>query len=121
MSKSHQKPLSKTAQTKADRAARKIQRAAMKAQEQIALQELRERAVKLCAAPPHEYQDWGVTRTQAFLKFATITRNKAALKTIKSDRLGVFVAQLERVNSWPLEYCQYISKLSDTARTALQE
>ena len=115
MSPVTEKPLSKAAQKKAERAARKAERIAKKAQEQLALQQLRERAQRLCAAPPSSFQTWGVTRTQAFLKFVAITKHKAALKTIKSPRLAEFVFQLEKVNDWPLDFCQHVTTLSDTA------
>ena len=115
-----EKPLSKKAQLKAERAQRRAARQAEKAAEAAQLQELRERARRLCAAPPCGFQDWGVTRTQAFLKLVTITKNKESLKTIKAKRLGDYVHQLEAVNDWPLEYCQFVTTLSDTARDITQ-
>ena len=115
MSSTPEKPLSKTAQKKLERAARKEERIAKKAQEQLTLQELRERARRLCSAPPPGYQEWGVTRTRAFLKFIAITQNKVDLKTIDSSRLASFVDTLSTVNEWPLDFCQHITTLSDTA------
>ena len=59
MSPVTEKPLSKAAQKSAERAARKADHIAKKAQEQLALQELRERARRLCSAPPLQFPGVG--------------------------------------------------------------
>lgn len=108
-------PPSKTATLKAEREARKLQRIADKEKELRTLLALKERAEDLCKKMPTEFQDWGVTKTRAYLKLMTITKHKAGLSTIKSKRLAVFVNRLACHSEWTLDYCQSLSMLSDCA------
>lgn len=108
-------PLSKTAILKKEREARRLARIAAKEKEARSLCALKERAEALCKKMPPEFQDWGVTKTRAYLKLMTITKHKAGLTTIKSDRLAVFVGRLADHDKWALDYCHALSQLSDCA------
>ena len=108
---------SKSAQLKVERAARAQAKREKKARDAAQLAELKERARSLVSRMPPEFAEWGVTKTRAYSRCLVILRNKAALKTIKADRLGVFVQHLERHNNWSMEHCQVLSTLSETAKS----
>lgn len=100
-----------------DRAARKAARALEKKADAERLASLRIEARALTKRMPAEYQSWGVVRTRAFAKLSAVTRHKAELRRIKTDRLAAFVDTLKLHESWSLEYCQQLSDMSETARS----
>ena len=107
---------SKTAQLKAERAARAQAKREKQERDRKRLAQLKERAQQLASRMPPEFAQWGVVKTRAHSRCLVILRNKAALKTIKADRLGLFVQHLERHNGWSMEHCQVLSTLSETAK-----
>lgn len=57
-----------------------------------------------------------MTKTRAYTAVMAIVKHKAALKTIKPEKLAVFVHELECSDRWSLGHCQQLSTLKPTAR-----
>lgn len=109
------KALSKTAQIKADRAARKQTKAAEKAKKAANLEYLLRRAQELSVRIPPEYQEWGATKTEAFFRLCAITQRRAALKHPKLDVLSQCVGELESHSTWTLERCAQLALTPETS------
>lgn len=90
------KYITKSAQAKAEREARKQEWLDKKAREALELADLRRRAQALIARLPPEYQDWGVIKTRGFVRLQAFTRRRAALKRPKLPVLRECVSKLEQ-------------------------
>lgn len=102
------KPISKTAQLKLDREARKQARQ----QAPLRLAAARDEAFAACRCIPPELQALGVVRTRAFMNMVEILFYRAGLKTIKADALEAYTAHLRRVSTMPVDQCQELSGLN---------
>lgn len=112
-----EKPLSKTAQLKKDRADRKAVRRHAALIESKRMERLQSESRELTGKVPAEFGSWGVVRTRAFMKLHEIVQYRAALKTVKADQLEPFVNQLRFVGTMPIEECARLELVD--ARMAL--
>ena len=102
---------SKTALKRAEIQARKAARAAKKASDAERLEAARARAATLKSRMPDSYGEWGVTRTQAYVQLLEIITSKAENTTMTPERLEGYLATLDNVANWTLDYCQHLSML----------
>lgn len=105
------KPLSKTAQLRADRQARRAAKEAKRTSDAARLAAARDRAAELSKAMPADYQNWGVTRIRAFVNLIGIVQGKAQNATINPDALEGYLRIVDRASQWSLPYCQHLSEL----------
>lgn len=108
--------ISKTAQLKADRAARQAQRDAARIAARDRLLAARADAKEACSKIPPEFQQWGIVRTRAFMNMVEILNYRAGLVTIKAAELEAYTRHLRSVSTMPLDQCQELSEIHVHAR-----
>jgi len=92
--------------------ARKLQRE----REARELEHLRGEAIDLVSRTPPGFQDWGFTRTRAYLRLCAITKRKATLIKPPLDLLKKCISELKKHPTWSIERCAQLATTPETAK-----
>jgi len=111
------RPLSKTAQKRADAAKRREAREAKRQNEALRVQVAREKARELIKRMPPEFQDWGVMRTRAYAQLLGIIGSKIDNKTLTASAMESLLDTAAKASTWTLQFCQHIASLHANAAT----
>lgn len=106
-----ERPPSKAAIRNAEIAARRAARIQRAADEKARLDAARDAARALLQRMPTEFQEWGVTRTRAYLRLLEIVGSKVDNVTLKPATLEGYLQVMRDASEWSLPYCVRLSSL----------